>query len=189
MEISVKRIYSFLSEFISPSYEDVETIGKLMLPTCKIITEDCTKQCHIVDIKINKIIELTEKHFGFNDIFHINYKDKEQFYIMSNLILDRRGTPLLCVKKTNETVKVNGRDVTQVYDNFYVSSEVMLDTKSWICFVIRKYIIYYILDGKYQRKRVHVINNRDMLTLVKCRVNKYTHKNIAKLKIINGDND
>lgn len=184
MEISVRRINAFLDAFISP-YDDVGIIKKLMLPTCDIVIDDTFQTCRIVDIKINKIIELTEKHFNANEIYHINYKDKEQFYMMSNLILDKRGNPLLCVKRTNETIKSNGRDTVQIYDDFYVSNTVMLDTKSWICFVIRKYIIYYILD-EFQRKRVHVINNRDMLALVKCRVNKYTHKNIEKLKLING---
>lgn len=158
-----------------------------MLPTASIITEDGAKTCRIVDINISKIIELTEKPFNVDEIYHISYKNKEQFYMMSKLILDKYKAPLLYVKKTNETVEINGRNTIQTYDNFYVSSKVMLDTKSWICFVIRKYIIYYILDGCYSRKRVHVINGRDMSTLVKCAITKFTFKNIEKLKVLNGD--
>lgn len=189
MEISVRRIHSFLDGFISNMERTIQ-IWNLMLPTCDITTEDGTKTCRIIDMNINKIIELTEKRFSVDDIYRINYRGKEQFYIMSNLILDKRGIPLLCVKKTTETTSgMYGRSNIQTYDNFYVSSEVMFDTKSWICFVIRKYIIYYILDGNFLRKKVHVINGQELSVLVRCRINKFTSKNIAKLKIINGDND
>ena len=187
MEISIRRINNFLNAFICP-YDEIRPIKQLMLPTCDIITDDDAQTCRIIDIKINKIIELTERNFYDNEIHRINYKDKEQFYIMSNLILDKRGNPLLCAKRTKEIVKVNGRDTTQIYDDFYISNEVMLDTKSWICFVIRKYIIYYVLDS-FQRKRVHVISKREISARVKCNVNTFTSKNIAKIKIINGDND
>lgn len=188
MEISVRRIHSFLNGFIS-NMERTTQIWNLMSPTCDITTEDGTKTCRIIDMNINKIIELTERRFSVDDIYRINYRDKEKFYIMSNLILDKRRIPLLYVKKTTETSKFYNESSTQTYDIFYVSNEVMLDTKSWICFVIRKYIIYYILDGSFLRKKVHVINGQELSVLVRCRINKFTSKNIAKLKIINGDND
>lgn len=186
MEISVKRIHYFLDEFDSLN-ESPKIIRKLTLPTCDIITEDGTKTCCIINMNINKIIELTEKSFSVDEIYHVNYKDKEQLYIMSKIILDKNRFPLLYIKKTSETCEINGRNTTQTYSHYYVSSEVMLNTKSWICFVIRKYIMYYILDGYYPRRKVHVINGRDISALVKCRINKFTSKNIAKLKIINGE--
>lgn len=115
-------------------------IGKTVTATVSTKNYNCERilfngnELNLVTANVSKIRELLAIQPAVGCVYKIMHNNEQCFWYLDS-IYDANGTALFTLARTDSIIKI------------MVSVDVLANEKSWFCFVIRRYIIPYVMKA------------------------------------------